>query len=129
MGEAYTYGSKDKAHGKDVSLDTWVLELEDVEKSTSRLIKKVRYSDRKFKSMKSRFKPGDVVYGKLRPYLDKVIVADEPGVCTTEMIPISTYCNSSEEYLKWHLKSPYFIKYADESTYGMNLPRMGTIRN
>ncbi|MBB4080396.1 type I restriction enzyme S subunit [Lewinella aquimaris] len=126
LGQAFTYGTKNKAKPESTSSDIWVLELEDVEKHTSRLLKKVRFSEREFKSMKSAFNPGNVIYGKLRPYLDKVIVADEKGVCTTEMIPISVHANTSSEYLRLFLKSNYFIKYANDSTYGMNLPRMGT---
>ena len=66
------------------------------------------------------------MYGKLRPYLDKVIVADEDGVCTTEMIPIKSFSYSSPEYLMWFLKSKGFIEYANESTHGMGMPRLGT---
>lgn len=126
LGYAATYGSSDKAEAKDADENTWVLELEDIEKETSRLIQKVRFSEREFKSTKSQFNTGDVLYGKLRPYLDKVIVADEPGVCTTEIIPIKCYGKFSPYYLRWMLKTPRFIKYADESTHGMNMPRLGT---
>lgn len=126
LGDVANYGSCDKAELTDVDESCWVLELEDVEKVTSKLLKKVRVSDRQFKSSKNRFNSGDVIYGKLRPYLDKVLVADENGVCTTEMIPIRTYYGISSEYLRIVMKTPYFIEYANNSTHGMNLPRMGT---
>ncbi|MDN3205934.1 restriction endonuclease subunit S [Algoriphagus sediminis] len=126
LGEAFTYGTRDKAESNSVHQDTWVLELEDVEKSSSKLLQKVRFKDRQFRSTKSIFRKGDVIYGKLRPYLDKVIVADEQGVCTTEMIPIKIYSQCSPEYLRLYLKNPSFIEYANSSTHGMNLPRMGT---
>ena len=38
------------------------------------------------RSTTSAFKPGDVLYGKLRPYLDKAVLADTAGVCTTELL-------------------------------------------
>ncbi|MEL0636757.1 restriction endonuclease subunit S [Marinomonas sp. TI.3.20] len=126
LGESTDYGVCDKAESSDVTSETWVLELEDVEKATSKLLKKIRYKDREFKSSKNRFNEGDVIYGKLRPYLDKVLIADEAGVCTTEMIPIKSYGDLIAEYLRLIMKSPYFIVYANESTHGMNLPRMGT---
>jgi type I restriction enzyme S subunit len=110
----------------ELERDVWVLELEDIEKETSRLINKARYVDRNFKSSKNKFNKGDVIYGKLRPYLDKVIVADEDGVCTTEMIPVRVYISVTPQYLRFVMKSPYFIRYANNSTHGMNLPRMGT---
>jgi len=126
LGDVTNYGISDKAEPGSVNEDTWVLELEDVEKETSKLLQKVRFSDRQFKSSKNLFFEKDVIYGKLRPYLDKVIVADETGVCTTEMIPLRGYCNITPQYLRLVMKSHYFIRYANESTHGMNLPRMGT---
>lgn len=126
LGEVTNYGVADKAEPNSVDDDCWVLELEDVEKSTSRLIKRVRFSERNFKSSKNKFLSGDVIYGKLRPYLDKVVVADESGVCTTEMIPFRAYANLDSRFLRLIMKTPYFIEYANNSTHGMNLPRMGT---
>lgn len=126
LGNYAHYGALSKYENKDASIDTWILELEDVEKRSSKLLKKVRFSERDFKSTKSVFKASDIIYGKLRPYLDKVIVADEDGVCTTEMIPIKSFSNSKPEYLKWYLKHPDFIEYANNSTHGMRMPRMGT---
>lgn len=126
LGEVTTYGASDKAKFIDTKPDTWVLELEDIEKDTSRLIAKIRAKDRRFQSSKNRFSQGDVLYGKLRPYLDKVVLADEDGVCTTEIIPITAYSGILPEYLRWFLKSPFFKAYASGSTHGMNLPRMGT---
>lgn len=126
LGDLTNYGATDKAEADEVDDDTWVLELEDVEKESSRLLQRVTFLDRRFKSSKNRFSKGDVVYGKLRPYLDKVIVADCDGVCTTEMMPVRAHCCVSPEYLRLVLKSPSFIKYADDSTHGMNLPRLGT---
>lgn len=126
LGEVTTYGATDKAEFSDTTQETWVLELEDIEKDTSRLLAKVRAKERRFQSSKNRFSNGDVLYGKLRPYLNKVVLADEDGVCTTEIIPITIYSGIAPQYLRWFLKSPFFKAYATSSTHGMNLPRMGT---
>ncbi|WFE69494.1 hypothetical protein P8S54_04125 [Thiomicrospira sp. R3] len=126
LGEVTNYGEVQKAEPKDVSHNTWVLELEDVEKITSKLLQKNTFAEKPFKSSKNRFERGDVIYGKLRPYLDKVLVADDSGVCTTEMIPFRGYALIEAEYLRLVLKTPYFIEYANSSTHGMNLPRLGT---
>lgn len=126
LGHVTNYGDAPKIEFDDVTQDTWVLELEDVEKGTSTLLAKVCARERKFKSTKNGFPAGAVLYGKLRPYLDKVLIADSPGVCTTEISPISFFSQIDAGYLRWYLKSPYFIAYADGSTYGMNLPRLGT---
>jgi len=126
LGDLTNYGATDKAEAKDVNEETWVLELEDIEKVSSRLLQRVVFAERRFKSSKNRFKKGDVIYGKLRPYLDKVLVADQDGVCTTEMVPMRPYADVSSEFVRIVLKTPEFIRYADDSTHGMNLPRLGT---
>ncbi|WP_179040526.1 restriction endonuclease subunit S [Rhizobium leguminosarum] len=128
LGAVTNYGETEKHNPGEVEPHTWVLELEDVEKATSRLIEKVRYTERQFQSQKNRFYPGDVIYGKLRPYLDKVLIADEAGVCTTEMVPIRPYAGLEATYLRLFLKAPFFISLASASTHGMNLPRLGTDR-
>ncbi|HGG8856561.1 TPA: restriction endonuclease subunit S [Enterobacter roggenkampii] len=126
LGFITNYGECDKAEPTDADADTWIVELEDIEKSTSRLLNRVTFSERPYKSSKNKFNKNDVLYGKLRPYLDKVLVADDSGVCTTEIIPIKVYGNILPGYLHLLLKSPRFIAYANESTHGMNLPRLGT---
>lgn len=126
LGVISSYGNQFKAEAATTGSNVWVLELEDIEKETSRLIRKVRFSERKFKSTKNIFEKNTVLYGKLRPYLDKVVVADESGVCTTEIIPITCYAELSPYYLRYFLKTPSFIEYANSSTHGMSLPRLGT---
>jgi len=126
LGDISNYAQAGKVEAKDAKNETWVLELEDIEKDTSRLLRKTRFKERQFKSAKSVFHEGDIIYGKLRPYLDKVIIADENGVCTTEMIPFKCFGGIFNEYIRLVMKSPYFITYANESTHGMSLPRLGT---
>lgn len=126
LGFITNYGECDKAEPTDANADTWIVELEDIEKGTSKLLNRVKFSERPFKSSKNKFYKNDVLYGKLRPYLDKVLVADDSGVCTTEIIPIKAYGDILPGYLRLLLKSPRFIAYANESTHGMNLPRLGT---
>ncbi|KLP44173.1 restriction endonuclease subunit S [Enterobacter ludwigii] len=126
LGSVTNYGDAPKLELKDVNEDTWVLELEDIEKNTSKLLTKVFARERQFKSIKNGFPAGAILYGKLRPYLDKVLIADSSGVCTTEINPISYFANIDAGYLRWYLKSSFFIAYANGSTHGMNLPRLGT---
>jgi type I restriction enzyme S subunit len=126
LGEITNYGISPKVEPSQLKRDTWVLDLEDIEKSTSRLICKLRNEKRNSLSTKSKFQSGDVLYSKLRPYLDKVIVADEDGVCTTEILPLKCYGGINPHYFKYTLKTLDFVKYVNSLTRGMKMPRLGT---
>lgn len=126
LGEITNYGNSERTKGSNFTDETWVLDLEDIEKVTSRLLQRVSYKERKFQSDKNVFQKGDVIYGKLRPYLDKVIVAEEDGVCSSELIPIKTYGEIDPHYLRVTLKRPDFIEYVNQKTYGVKMPRLGT---
>ncbi len=80
LGDISQYGISEKVDSNDgLSPKTWVLDLEDIEKDTSKLIERVLSSTRSFQSSKTKFMQGDVLFGKLRPYLNKVLVADKLG--------------------------------------------------
>lgn len=126
LGDVVPYGKTQKCVLSDVADDTWVLELEDIEKESSRLLSRKTAKERPFKSTKNRFEKGDVLYGKLRPYLNKVIVADSSGVCTTEIIPLNAEPLVLNRYLFRWLKTRDFLNYVNEVSYGVNMPRLGT---
>ena len=126
LSEICNYGSSPKSEPKSLDYDTWVLDLEDIEKETSNLLCKIRFNERNSLSTKSKFKQGEVLYSKLRPYLDKVIVADEDGVCTTEILPLKLYGGLNPFFIRFTLKSIAFLKYVNSVTKGMKMPRLGT---
>lgn len=126
LGEVCNYGSSPKIEPKDIKEDTWILDLEDIEKESSKLLCKIRGNERNTSSTKSIFEKSDVLYSKLRPYLDKVIVADENGVCTTEILPLKFYINIDSYYAMYALKRKDFLKYVNSLTKGMKMPRLGT---
>lgn len=126
LGTIAAYNGRDNANPNEIAKDSWVLDLEDIEKISSRLLYRATYSERESKSTKSCFKAGDVLYGKLRPYLDKVLVADREGFCTTELVPIVPYCLVDPHFLRWALKSPLFLAYVNSLMYGVKMPRLGT---
>lgn len=127
LGEIARYGLPDKVDSnREISPDTWVLDLEDIEKDTSRLVERVTSSSRPFQSSKTKFKQGDVLFGKLRPYLNKVIVADVDGVCTTEIVPVRGASGVVPEFTRLVLKSPLTMERVDRLMYGMKMPRLGT---
>jgi type I restriction enzyme S subunit len=121
-----TYGNSQKVESENIPKNAWLLDLEDIEKDTSRLLTKKTFAEKPSLSTKTPFFKGDVLYGKLRPYLNKVLLADNDGFCTTEIIPIRTSQYIAPNFLVLVLKSPFFIQYAVSKSYGMNLPRLGT---
>lgn len=126
LGNVVEYGKTSKKELSNVNGDTWVLELEDIEKDSSKLLNKVVASNRPFKSTKNSFKKGDVLYGKLRPYLNKIIIANDDGVCTTEIIPMNAEPTCCNKYLFFWLKGSTFLGYVSDVSYGVNMPRLGT---
>jgi type I restriction enzyme S subunit len=126
LGSVVNYGSTSKAEPIEIADGDWVLELEDIEKDSSRLLQKTTFLQRQSKSTKNRFQAGDVLYGKLRPYLNKVLIADEPGYCTTEILPLKAGTHIDNRYLFYWLKHPISLKYVEAESHGMNTPRLGT---
>lgn len=126
LGQVVHYGATDKAEPEGITPETWVLELEDIERDSSRVLQRVPFSERRSKSTKNRFSRGDVLYGKLRPYLNKVVYADAPGVCTTEIVPIKPGPTLAGRYLFYWLRHPAFLRYVTEVSHGVNMPRLGT---
>lgn len=126
LGAVVPYGQTVKAEPVDLTPDTWVLELEDIEKDTTRVLRRLTFADRQSKSTKNRFNAGDVLYGKLRPYLNKVVFADQDGVCTTEIVPIPPNDAVDCRYLFHWLRHPKFLNYVCEVSHGVNMPRLGT---
>ena len=106
----------------DISSDSWLLDLEDIEKETGRLLRKKKMSDVNALSDKRPFKEGDVLYSKLRPYLNKVIVADEAGFCTTEILALD-FGMINPYYAQAFLMSRHFVDYVMQDAYGVKMPR------
>ncbi len=126
LGAVVPYGTTVKAEPEEITPDTWVLELEDIEKDTTKVLQRLTFVERQSKSAKNRFETGDVLYGKLRPYLNKVTYADQPGVCTTEIVPIKPNMAVDGKYLFHWLRHPAFLTYVTEVSHGVNMPRLGT---
>ena len=70
------------------------------------------------------FQKGDLLYSKLRPYLDKCIIADFDGICSTEIIVYNTKPNTSKEYMLNVLHSKAFLDYIVDKSFGTKMPRV-----
>ena len=81
-------------------------------------------SDLNIKSSKFQFYAGDILYGKLRPYLDKAVIIEFNGICSTDLIVInSNRFMTLQKYLIYLFHSKGFINYAISNTSGTNHPR------
>lgn len=126
LGEAVDYGKTSKVKPAEIPNDGWLLELEDIEKDTSKLLVRIAFGERRSKSTKNRFSTGDVLYGKLRPYLNKVLLADRDGFCTTEIVPLKANSAVDGGYLFHWIRHPRFLDYVTNVSHGLNMPRLGS---
>ena len=75
------------------------------------------------RSTTSAFRSGDVLYGKLRPYLDKAILAQDAGVCTPELLVLRPRPDVAPRFLAALLHSRKFVEYAVMGITGVQHPR------
>ena len=108
-----------------IAANEWILELEDIEKDSGRIIQKLCKDDRKACGTRHKFYRNEILYSKLRTYLNKVLVAPASGFCTSEIIPI--HCiETNPWFICIVLRSNYFLDYTASLGYGVKMPRLGT---
>ena len=95
--------------------------LEHIDSSNS--ILKRSGSSFEVNSSKSKFHSGDILYGKLRPYLDKSVLVDFDGMCSTDILVLKTKESIVPQFLVNIIHTSQFINYAVNSSKGLNHPR------
>lgn len=101
-------------------VDAPYMGLEHVESWTG---KRIADDESKSEGIVSVFRKNDVLFGKLRPYLAKIYLADEAGCSSTEFLNLRAKKNLEPSYLKYYLLNKDFIDLVDGSTYGAKMPR------
>lgn len=96
--------------------------LEHIESGTGKFISSIDGTQTESESTVSHFRVGDVLFGKLRPYLAKAVIAYGDGVCTTELLVLRPH-SMDFGYLLRCLLLDGFIKTVDASTFGAKMPR------
>ena len=117
--------TKQKINATSADPSIWGLDLEDIEKG-GRLLEHKTVGERKAVGDKTVFVKGDILYSKLRPYLLKILVAPDDGICTPEIVPFRVYGGINPNYIVNYLKSPYVDNLINSITYGVKMPRVGT---
>lgn len=118
IGEMATQKAK-KLSPENANVDLRCIELEHISQITGQLLGYVDAS--KQKSLKSQFSKGDVLFGKLRPYLRKYLKAPFDGVCSTE-IWVLRGRKVSNDYLFYFVQAERFLTVANISS-GSKMPR------
>jgi len=113
--------SKEKIEPSD-NPNSKYIGLEHIESNKCRVIGNGLAGDTK--STKALFQKGDLLYGKLRPYLNKVCIPDFEGVCSTDILVFKQSPHLNNHYLMWFLSTPDFVDYANNNSSGVQLPRI-----
>lgn len=99
--------------------------LEHVESHTGRKIGEDPIDLAKLTGRKARFYPGDLVYGYLRPYLNKLWVADRDGCCSVDQYVFSVREDRADrDYVSYFMRSPVYLKTAPITASPGQLPRI-----
>ena len=126
LGVICPYGENKAVSADLIDKTAWILDLEDIEKETGVIKKYTTKSERNSVSNKYSFCKGQLLYSKLRPYLNKVVIATKDGYCTTEILPLTFYGNIYSPYMQLFIMSPTFLTYVNMISYGVKMPRLGT---
>lgn len=126
LGDITNYGKCSTSSVDDIDNACWILELEDIEKDTGKVLIQHTKGEIDIKGVRHSFFEGNVLYSKLRTYLNKVLLAPKDGFCTTEIIPIECCDSIHSGYICHVLRSKYFLDYTAQCGYGVKMPRLST---
>ena len=124
LGEILTQRSeiippRDNPSGSDIFVG-----LEHIESGTGRRLGSEPIDKSAMTGRKARFRPGDLVYGYLRPYLNKVWLADFEGLCSVDQyVYIVDARRADAEFVAWFMRSPQFLSRAPCLLYTSPSPR------
>ena len=115
----------------DFDDEVWLLNLDMVEAQTGRILDYLIVSKDEVGNSTCTFDTSNVLYSKLRPYLNKVVMPDRCGYATSELVPLQPVKSKiNREYLAFMLRSDEFVNMINEKVAGAKMPRvsMGEFR-
>lgn len=74
-------------------------------------------------SQKTEFLKGDILFGKLRPYFRKAIVAPFDGLCSTDIWVVRPQIDIDRDFLFYWMASEEFVNRATDTSEGTRMPR------
>ena len=124
LGDLITIVSSSKQLDGDLF---WLLNLDMVEQQTGNIIEYNYVNKNQLNGSIIQFDSDTLLYSKLRPNLNKVVLPLKDGFATSEMLPIKVDSTQlSKEYLAFYLRSDSFVTWAVSKTAGAKMPRLGT---
>jgi type I restriction enzyme, S subunit len=103
----------------------WHLTLDQIESHTGRVINKLIQPASEAGSSTYVFDEKNVLYSKLRPYLNKVVYPKEAGIATTELVPLNPNIDLVDpNFLTYYLRSDIFLSFAEKAVSGARMPRI-----
>lgn len=112
---------REKMQPKDSSKNLNFVGLKHIDSGVSIL---KRWGDAsEVKSAKARFYLNDILYGKLRLYLDKAVIAEMEGICSADILVFTTNSKTIPRFSVYFLHSHTFRSYAIATSSGITLPR------
>lgn len=102
----------------------WLLNLDMVESNTGNIKDYEYVRIKEISNSTVSFDNSNVLYSKLRPYLNKVVLPNKPGYATSEMVVLKPKPEViTREYLTCFLRSSHFVNYINSRTTGAKMPR------
>src|SRR5438445_3087587 len=102
--------------------DSPYLSLEHIESGTAKVVGQGKGAD--VTSTKAVFRGGDLLYGKLRPYLNKVCIPDFDGICSTDILVFPKSPFIDNRFLLGFLMQSDVVEFANHNSNGIQLPRI-----
>ena len=103
----------------------WLLNLDMIESNTGRIVNKVYVPKEEIGQSTTSFSSEYVLFSKLRPYLNKVVIPDDAGYSTTELVTLlPNKKHLTQVFLSYLLRSDEFLKYISSQVSGTKMPRV-----
>ena len=100
----------------------WQVAPDCIEKGTGRLLHKRTVAQAEIISPNHLFKPGQILYSKIRPSLSKAVLVDFEGLCSADMYPIESPLNS--QYLLMYILSQPFLDQVSAAENRVKMPKL-----
>ena len=105
--------------------EVWLLNLDMIEAQTGKILDYLIVSEDEVGNSTCTFDTNNVLYSKLRPYLNKVVIPDRCGYATSELVPLQPVSKKmNREYLAFMLRSHEFVNMINEKVAGAKMPRV-----